>query len=71
MRTLRALAAALLFASVASAQAALPADCWNLRKHGHAAEAQICFENLTRSGDTYFRAEGLWGLEAWEQPSAL
>jgi Flp pilus assembly protein TadD len=67
MRTLCALAAAWWFASVGSAQAAVPADCWNLRKHGHAAEAQTCFENLTRSGDTYFRAEGLWGLEAWEQ----
>jgi len=48
-------------------QAAVPADCWNLRKHGHSAEAQTCFENLTRSGDSYFRAEGLWGLEAWGQ----
>jgi Tfp pilus assembly protein PilF len=48
-------------------QAAVPADCWNLRKHGHSAEAQTCFENLTRSGDAYFRAEGFWGLEAWDQ----
>ena len=27
----------------------------------------MCFERLTRSGDAYFRAEGFWGLEAWEQ----
>jgi tetratricopeptide (TPR) repeat protein len=53
-------------ASVASL-AAVPADCWNLRKHGHPAEAQTCFESLTRSGDIYFRAEGFWGLEAWGQ----
>jgi tetratricopeptide (TPR) repeat protein len=67
MRRLLALAPVFLFASVAAVQAAVPADCWNLRKHGHSAEAQTCFENLTRSGDTYFRAEGLWGLEAWDQ----
>jgi tetratricopeptide (TPR) repeat protein len=48
-------------------QAAVPADCWSLRKHGYSAETQTCFENLTRSGDTYFRAEGFWGLEAWDQ----
>jgi len=67
MRRLLALAPVFLFASVACVQAAVPADCWNLRKHGHSAEAQTCFENLTRSGDAYFRAEGFWGLEAWDQ----
>jgi cellulose synthase operon protein C len=71
MRRLLALAPVFLFVSVASVQAAGPADCWNLRKHGHSAEAQTCFENLTRSGDTYFRAEGLWGLEAWDQANEL
>jgi len=67
MSRLLALAPVFLFVFVASVQAAVPADCWNLRKHGHSAEAQTCFENLTRSGDSYFRAEGLWGLEAWGQ----
>ena len=67
MRRLRALAPAFLFTLVAAAQAAVPTDCWNLRKHGHPMEAQTCFENLTRSGDAYFRAEGFWGLDAWEQ----
>jgi Flp pilus assembly protein TadD len=67
MKRLLALAPALLFALVAAGQAAVPTDCWNLRKHGHAAEAQTCFENLTRSGDAYFRAEGFWGLESWAQ----
>src|SRR5208283_4928418 len=66
MRVL-ALVPALLLAFVAAAQAAVPADCWKLRKDGHHAEAQVCFEGLTRSGDAYFRAEGFWGLEAWEQ----
>ncbi len=67
MSRLLALAPVFLFVFVASVRAAVPADCWNLRKHGHSAEAQTCFENLTRSGDSYFRAEGLWGLEAWGQ----
>jgi tetratricopeptide (TPR) repeat protein len=50
----------------AVASAAVPADCWSLRKHGHRSEAQACFEGLTRSGDAYARAEGFWGLEEWE-----
>ena len=44
-----------------------PPDCWTLRKHGHGAEAQACFERLTRSSDAYDRAEGFWGLEQWDQ----
>ena len=64
---LLALIPAFLLAFVAAVQAAVPADCWKLRKDGHRAEAQVCFERLTRSDDAYFRAEGFWGLEAWEQ----
>jgi len=56
----------LLLACIAPA-AAVPADCWTQRKHGHDAEAQACFESLTKSSDAYFRAEGFWGLEEWEQ----
>ncbi len=64
----RALAAsALLAACAVLAHAAVPTDCWALRKHGHGAEAQACFDGLTRSDDAYFRAEGFWGLEEWEQ----
>src|SRR5436305_1077556 len=62
-----ALIIALLFSGAAMARAAALADCWAERKHGHQAEAQACFESLTRSGDAYARAEGLWGLEKWEQ----
>jgi tetratricopeptide (TPR) repeat protein len=51
----------------AAACAAVPSDCWSLRKHGHRVEAQACFDGLTRSGDAYTRAEGFWGLEEWEQ----
>ncbi len=57
----------LLCACAASARAAAPADCWSQRKHGHKAEAQSCFESLTRSSDAYARAEGFWGLEQWEK----
>jgi cellulose synthase operon protein C len=57
----------LLMVCAVSACAAVPADCWKLRKDGHSAEAQACFDELTRSADAYFRAEGFWGLEEWEQ----
>jgi cellulose synthase operon protein C len=57
----------LFLVSVLSAKAAAPADCWALRKHGHRAEAQACFDALTRNGDAYYRAEGFWGLEEWKQ----
>jgi len=51
----------------AVASAAVPADCWSLRKRGHSTEARACFDGLTHSGDAYTRAEGFWGLEEWEQ----
>jgi cellulose synthase operon protein C len=54
-------------AACAVASAAVPADCWSLRKHGHSLEARACFDGLTRSSDAYARAEGFWGLEEWEQ----
>jgi tetratricopeptide (TPR) repeat protein len=47
------------------ARAAVPADCWTERKHGHDAQAQSCFTALIRSSDAYSRAEGFWGLEQW------
>jgi tetratricopeptide (TPR) repeat protein len=64
---LLALVPAFLLASCVSVHAAVPGDCWTLRKHGHHAEAQACFSRLTRSDDAYVRAEGFWGLEEWEQ----
>ena len=51
----------------ALARAAAPSDCWALRKHGHRAEAQACFDALTRNSGAYERAEGFWGLEQWTQ----
>src|SRR5580700_2450050 len=58
---------AFLLACAVSVRAAVPADCWVQRRHGRQAEAAACFDTLTRSGDPYFRAEGFWGLEEWEQ----
>jgi Flp pilus assembly protein TadD len=58
---------ALLMACSLAANAAVPVDCWALRKHGHAAQALSCFDGLTQSGDAYNHAEGFWGLEEWEQ----
>jgi tetratricopeptide (TPR) repeat protein len=42
-------------------------SCDALRKHGQRAEANACYETLSRSNDAYLRAEGLWGLEQYEQ----
>ena len=56
-----------VLAGALSARAAVPSDCWTQRKHDQLSEAQACFHQLTRSGDAYFRAEGFWGLEEWEQ----
>lgn len=57
----------LLTIGAVSTHAAVPTDCWSLRKHGHEAEARACFDSLTRSGDAYLRAEGFWGLQEWQQ----
>src|SRR5260370_5050284 len=51
----------------AVASAAVPADCWSLRKHGHRQEARGCLDGLTRSGDAYPRVGGLGGLGEWEE----
>src|SRR5260370_29876176 len=66
-RCASSLASLAICAACAVASAAVPADCWSLRKHGHRPEARACFDGLTRSGDAYTRGEGFWGLEEWEQ----
>jgi cellulose synthase operon protein C len=43
-----------------------PGTCEALRKHGHRAEAQRCFEGLTKFRNPYLRAEGYWGLGRYE-----
>src|SRR3979490_200453 len=66
-RFITSLALLSMGAACADASAAVPADCWSLRKHGHRPEARTCFDGLTHSGDAYTRAEGFWGLEEWQQ----
>jgi len=48
-------------------RAATPDDCHALRKHGHRAEAQKCYESLTAARDPYLRAEGYWGTEMYQE----
>jgi tetratricopeptide (TPR) repeat protein len=47
--------------------AATPDDCHALRKHGHRAEAQKCYESLGAARDPYLRAEGYWGMEMYQE----
>ena len=44
-----------------------PDDCRVLRKHGEQTQAKACYESLVRSNSAYFRAEGYWGLEQYDQ----
>lgn len=50
--------------------AALPAQtldqCRALKHHGKLAEAQTCFGRLATGSNPFFRAEGLWALERYE-----
>jgi cellulose synthase operon protein C len=58
----------LLLGSIAPCWAANSPDaCLALRKHGQKTEAHACFESLVRSSSPYFRAEGYWGLEQYDQ----
>jgi tetratricopeptide (TPR) repeat protein len=54
-------------AAASLARAATPDDCHALRKHGRRADAQKCYESLAASNDPYFRAEGYWGLEQYQE----
>ena len=49
------------------ASGATPQDCHALRKHGHRAEAQKCYESLTAARDPYLRAEGYWGTGMYQE----
>jgi tetratricopeptide (TPR) repeat protein len=49
-----------------AAAAVAPPDCAALRRHGHRAEAQACYQSLTLAADPYLRAEGAWGLELYQ-----
>src|SRR5580692_2475743 len=57
----------MVLAGMSHCLGATPESCQTLRKHGQKAEAQTCFESLVRSDSAYFRAEGYWGLEQYDQ----
>jgi tetratricopeptide (TPR) repeat protein len=44
-----------------------PEECNGLRHHGKLAEAQNCFLRLAASTNLYSHAEGLWGLERFQE----
>src|SRR5579859_6253865 len=46
--------------------AATVKDCTALQHHGKLAEAKTCHLALLDSPDPYVRAEGLWGLERYD-----
>ena len=47
--------------------AAMPDDCHALKKHGHRAEAEKCYESLITTSSPYVRAEGYWGTEKYQE----
>src|ERR1700723_1030620 len=57
----------MVLGSLSYCRAATPDSCQTLRKHGQKTEAQACFESLVRSSTAYYRAEGYWGLEQYDQ----
>ena len=42
-------------------------NCKALRHHGQMNEAKACFTALLRSAIAFARAEGLWGLDRFEE----
>jgi tetratricopeptide (TPR) repeat protein len=66
IRTIAALAAVAGSSACFAAPSTLD-TCRAMRTHGQRAEASSCFASLSRSGDVYLRAEGLWGEGEYEQ----
>ena len=42
-------------------------QCRSLNHHGRLAEAQSCFSRLAGGSNPYFRAEGLWAIERYQE----
>jgi cellulose synthase operon protein C len=57
----------IVLGGIGRCRAATPDSCQLLRKHGQRPQAQACFESLVRSNSAYYRAEGYWGLEQYDQ----
>jgi tetratricopeptide (TPR) repeat protein len=60
------LTALLIVLPLAAETPAALEECQSLRHHGKLAEAQTCYTKLASSPNTYLRAEGLWGIERYE-----
>jgi cellulose synthase operon protein C len=41
-------------------------ECRGLRHHGKLADAQTCYTKLSTNSNPYLRAEGLWGIERYD-----
>jgi tetratricopeptide (TPR) repeat protein len=58
----------LLFGAMLRAAAApTPDACHALLHQGQKSEAKACYESLVRSNSPYYRAEGYWGLDQYDQ----
>jgi tetratricopeptide (TPR) repeat protein len=57
---------ALVSGAVLPASAATVSECRSLTRHGRRAEALACYQSLAATADHYFRAEGYWGLEQYQ-----
>jgi cellulose synthase operon protein C len=57
----------MVLGAVGQSLAVTPDACHLLSKHGQTAEAQACYESLARSSSAYYRAEGYWGLEKYDE----
>jgi tetratricopeptide (TPR) repeat protein len=63
---MKLLAALLITIPLAAQTSAALEECRGLKHHGKLAEAQTCYAKLAESSNPYLRAEGLWGIERYE-----
>ncbi len=63
---MKALAALLISLPLVAETPQALEECRSLRHHGKLAEAQTCYAKLAASSNPYLRAEGLWGIERYE-----
>ena len=63
---MKLLAALLITIPLAAQTPAALEECRGLKHHGKLAEAQTCYAKLAESSNPYLRAEGLWGIERYD-----
>jgi tetratricopeptide (TPR) repeat protein len=66
MKSLRSTGLLTCVFSISTLSAATVNDCATLRHHGKLAEAKTCYTSLLDTSNPYVRAEGLWGLERFQ-----